>query len=98
LLSLRESCLHEMCTGSLGGGRRPARERASSDPRIARIGSAEITSGLSARKLIWRLRSTNGAIERYSGIAGQRRHYVRSRRLIGLTYGMDANIFGRMIY
>ena len=23
-----------MCTGSLGGGRRPARERASSDPRI----------------------------------------------------------------
>jgi hypothetical protein len=33
-LSLRESCLHEMCTGSLGGGRRPARKRASSDPRI----------------------------------------------------------------
>ena len=32
-LSLRESCLHEMCTGSLGGGRRPARKRASSDPR-----------------------------------------------------------------
>jgi hypothetical protein len=31
-LSLRESCLHEMCTGSLGGGRRLARKRASSDP------------------------------------------------------------------
>src|SRR5260370_20383560 len=40
LLSLRESCLHEMCTGSLGGGRRPARERASSDPRMMRIRSA----------------------------------------------------------
>jgi Reverse transcriptase (RNA-dependent DNA polymerase) len=33
-LSLRESCLPEIGTGSLGGGRRPARERASSDPRI----------------------------------------------------------------
>ena len=33
MLSLRESCLPEMGTGSLGGGRRPARERASSDPR-----------------------------------------------------------------
>jgi Group II intron, maturase-specific domain len=31
-LNLCESCLCEMCTGSLGGGRRPARERASSDP------------------------------------------------------------------
>jgi hypothetical protein len=31
--SLRESCLHEMSTGSLGGGRRSARKRASSDPR-----------------------------------------------------------------
>jgi hypothetical protein len=34
-----------MCTGSLGGGR-TARKRASSDPRMARIGSAGITSGL----------------------------------------------------
>jgi len=33
-LSLRESCLREMCMGSLGGGRRPARERASSDPTV----------------------------------------------------------------
>src|SRR5882762_7201221 len=33
-MSLRESCLHEMCTGSLGGGRRLARKRASSDPTI----------------------------------------------------------------
>jgi hypothetical protein len=31
-LSLRESCLHEMCTGSLGGGRRLARKCTSSDP------------------------------------------------------------------
>jgi Group II intron, maturase-specific domain len=31
-LSLRESCMHETCTCSLGGGRRPARKRASSDP------------------------------------------------------------------
>jgi len=31
-LSLRESCMHEMCTCSLRGGRRPARKRASSDP------------------------------------------------------------------
>jgi hypothetical protein len=38
LLSLRESCLPEMGTGSLGGGRRPARERASSDPRMVRSG------------------------------------------------------------
>jgi len=33
-LSLRESCMHETCTCSLGGGRRPARKRASSDPTI----------------------------------------------------------------
>jgi len=31
-LSLRESCMHETCTCSLRGGRRPARKRASSDP------------------------------------------------------------------
>ena len=31
-LSLRESCMRENCTCSLGGGRRPARQRASSDP------------------------------------------------------------------
>jgi hypothetical protein len=31
-LSLRESCIREMCTCSLSGGRRPARKRASSDP------------------------------------------------------------------
>src|SRR6202140_4654074 len=41
-LSLRESCLHEMCTGSLGGGRRPARKRASSDPRILGLDSFAI--------------------------------------------------------
>ena len=29
---LRESCMRENCTYSLSGGRRPARERASSDP------------------------------------------------------------------
>jgi hypothetical protein len=34
-LNLRESCLLEMGTGSLGGGRRPARKRASSDPTVA---------------------------------------------------------------
>jgi hypothetical protein len=31
-LNLRESCMRETCTCSLGGGRRPARQRASSDP------------------------------------------------------------------
>jgi hypothetical protein len=31
-LSLRESCIREKCTCSLSGGRRLARERASSDP------------------------------------------------------------------
>jgi uncharacterized protein YecE (DUF72 family) len=31
-VSLRESCIREMCTCSLSGGRRPARKRASSDP------------------------------------------------------------------
>src|SRR5215469_15342554 len=31
-LSLRESCMREIRTCSLGGGRRPARKRASSDP------------------------------------------------------------------
>src|SRR5215469_7531533 len=31
-LSLRESCIRENRTCSLGGGRRPARKRASSDP------------------------------------------------------------------
>ena len=35
-LSLRESCMHETCTCSLRGGRRPARKRASSDPTIQR--------------------------------------------------------------
>ena len=34
LLSLRESCLREMCTGSLGGGRGLARKHASSDPTM----------------------------------------------------------------
>jgi hypothetical protein len=44
-LNLRESCLREMCTGSLDGGPRPARPRASSDlrairsaPSFARVG------------------------------------------------------------
>src|SRR5436309_15455524 len=32
-MCLRESCTRETRTGSLGGGRRPARKRASSDPR-----------------------------------------------------------------
>jgi len=31
-VSLRESCIREMCTCSLSGGRRLARKRASSDP------------------------------------------------------------------
>ncbi len=31
-MSLRESCMRETCTCSLSGGRRPARQRASSDP------------------------------------------------------------------
>src|SRR6266478_5826789 len=36
-LSLRESCMRENRTCSLGGGRRPARKRASSDPTICVI-------------------------------------------------------------
>src|SRR5215467_9106843 len=32
MLNLRESCIRENCTCSLGGGRRLARKRASSDP------------------------------------------------------------------
>src|SRR5437870_3412185 len=34
-MSLRESCMRETCTCSLSGGRRPARQRASSDPTVA---------------------------------------------------------------
>ena len=41
-LSLRESCMRETCTCSLGGGRRPARKRASSDPTTAPCQMVEI--------------------------------------------------------
>ena len=37
-LSLRESCTREIRTCSLGGGRRPARKRASSDPTTGKWG------------------------------------------------------------
>jgi hypothetical protein len=37
---LCESCMRENCTCSLGGGRRPARERASSDPTPMKLGNA----------------------------------------------------------
>jgi len=44
-----------MCTGSLGGGRRPARQRASSDPRIwlglVRISTASRLVG--SDRLLW---------------------------------------------
>jgi hypothetical protein len=41
---LRESCIRENRTCSLGGGRRPARKRASSDP----------TPGKACKKTRWR--------------------------------------------
>src|SRR5215472_5695791 len=54
-LSLRESCMRENCTRSLGGGRRPARQRASSDPtraeqHVVREGSSP--SGARMRSVI----------------------------------------------
>jgi hypothetical protein len=38
---LCESCMRENCTCSLGGGRRPARKRASSDPTPWKSGNAD---------------------------------------------------------
>src|SRR5215467_15681233 len=40
MLNLRESCIRENCTCSLGGGRRVARKRASSDPTLMKPGNA----------------------------------------------------------
>ena len=51
-LSLRESCTREIRTCSLGGGRRPARKRASSDPtEISKVGFIpELRTGQTVRK------------------------------------------------
>src|SRR5262249_16194267 len=50
-LNLRESCLREMCTGSLGGGRGLARKCTSSDPTARKAGNAGRGKGPGFRAL-----------------------------------------------
>jgi hypothetical protein len=48
-VSLRESCIREMCPCSLSGGRRPARARASSDPTSIKTSTMIISSNSLSR-------------------------------------------------
>ena len=54
-MSLRESCIREMCTCSLSGGRRLARKRASSDPTPAKCSNKGVgispAEGMEGRQL-----------------------------------------------
>jgi hypothetical protein len=63
-LSLRESCMQETCTCSLGGGRRLARKRASSDPTGNLGGECSLVSDS------WRLGASQlVAPVQYAGLA-----------------------------